>query len=65
MLGKILTLSNMGLKQQHKTRSNGNKQHKVGLNTDRGMTSSSKCELTLFEIQTRWVRIPQNRTDYL
>ena len=51
--GKILTLSNMGLKQRHKTRSNGDKRDKDGLNTDRGMANSSKCEMTLFEIQTR------------
>ena len=29
-----------------------NKQHKDGLNTDRDMVYSSKCETTIFEIQT-------------
>ena len=43
----------MVLKQRHKTRSNGDKRDQDGLNTDRGMANSSKCEMTLFEIQTR------------
>ena len=39
-LGKILTC-NMALKQWHKTRRNGDKQHKDGLNTERDMAYSS------------------------
>ena len=46
----------MALKQWHKTRWNGNKWHKDGLNTDRNMAYSSKCKTTIFEIQTREIR---------
>lgn len=44
---KILT-SNMALEQWHKTRWNGDKEH-----TNRDLAYSSKCETTVFEIQTR------------
>ena len=56
--GKILTLINMGLKQRRKTISNGDKWHKDGLNTDMDIANSSKCKLTLFEIQTREIHAP-------
>ena len=46
----------MALKQRHKTRWKGGKQHKVGLNTDRDMACSSKRETNVFEIQTKDIR---------
>ena len=48
---KILT-SNMALKQRHKKRWNGDKQHK------QAMAYSSKNETTIFQIQTGQIRIP-------
>ena len=48
----------MGLKQRRKTISNGDKWHKDGLNTDMDIANSSKCKLTLFEIQTREIHAP-------
>ena len=60
-LGKIST-SYMALKQWHKTRWNGDKEHKDGLNTNRNM-AYSKCQTTIiFEIQTRDIRTPTKRT---
>ena len=46
----------MALKQRHKTRWKGGKQHKVGLNTDRDMACSLKRETNVFEIQTKDIR---------
>ena len=54
----FLCTGNMVMKQQHKTRYNGDKQHKDGLNADRDMTNSSKCETTVFEIYTRDIHFP-------
>ena len=45
-------VKDMVLKQRHKTRWNGDKRHKDGLNNNREMAYSSKCERTVFEIQT-------------
>ena len=45
-------LCNMALKQRHKSGWNGEKWNNDGLNTDREMAQSSKCETTVFEIQT-------------
>ena len=42
----------MVLKQRHKTSGNGDKRHKDGLNNNREVAYSSKCERTVFEIQT-------------
>ena len=46
------------VKQWHKTRWNGEKRHNDGLNTDRDMAYSSKCEAPIFEIQTSDIRKP-------
>lgn len=48
----------MTFKQQHKTRWNGDKWHQDGLNTDRDKAYYSKCEMEVFEIQTRDICIP-------
>ena len=43
----------MASKEWQKTRWNGNRRHKDGLNTDRDMAYSSTCEMTVFEMQTK------------
>ena len=49
----------MALKQRHKTRWNGDKQHEDGLNINRDMAYPSKCEKTnIFEIQTMDTHTP-------
>ena len=43
----------MASKEWQKTRWNGNRQHKDGLNTNRDMAYSSTCEMMVFEMQTK------------
>ena len=52
----------MASKEWQKTRWNGNRRHKDGLNTNRDMAYSSTCEMMVFEMQTKGKYEPPRQT---